>query len=198
MAKRFTEVTDKQAATAPKPPRARLSPSEKAAKKKLSDARYYALNKEKWRAQAARDTASGKKAEKARAEYLRNADKYKARSKAWKKANPERDAEIIRLWKNRNIVRVRANGVIRTARRRARLQNVVNTLTAKEWQLILAAHGHSCVYCGATEARLEQDHVRPLFLGGAHTKENVVPACRSCNARKSKFTLEEWEARRAS
>jgi 5-methylcytosine-specific restriction endonuclease McrA len=30
----------------------------------------------------------------------------------------------------------------------------------------------------------ELDHVRPLFWGGPHTADNLVPACLSCNRSK--------------
>jgi 5-methylcytosine-specific restriction endonuclease McrA len=37
---------------------------------------------------------------------------------------------------------------------------------------------------------LTMDHVVPLSKGGPHTKENVVPACRPCNARKKDRLLD--------
>lgn len=33
-------------------------------------------------------------------------------------------------------------------------------------------------------SRPELDHVKPLFWGGPHTAENIVPACLSCNRSK--------------
>jgi len=33
-------------------------------------------------------------------------------------------------------------------------------------------------------ARPELDHVEPLFWGGPHTVDNLVPACMSCNRSK--------------
>ncbi|MBI4729371.1 MAG: HNH endonuclease [Acidobacteria bacterium] len=39
-----------------------------------------------------------------------------------------------------------------------------------------------CQYCGAAAENV--DHVIPRSRGGAHTWENVVAACRPCNARK--------------
>ena len=32
--------------------------------------------------------------------------------------------------------------------------------------------------------RLEMDHITPLSKGGDHTASNIVPCCRSCNAKK--------------
>jgi 5-methylcytosine-specific restriction endonuclease McrA len=49
----------------------------------------------------------------------------------------------------------------------------------------------ACVYCGSTHD-LTMDHVIPLCRGGAHTPDNIVPACRSCNSRKHSHLLGEW------
>ena len=37
--------------------------------------------------------------------------------------------------------------------------------------------------------RLTQDHVIPLSKGGQHIKENIVPACPSCNSKKGNRML---------
>ncbi len=47
---------------------------------------------------------------------------------------------------------------------------------------VFARDNWSCQYCGATAENL--DHVIPRSRGGEHTWENVVAACRRCNARK--------------
>ena len=42
--------------------------------------------------------------------------------------------------------------------------------------------GHVCQYCGRPAENV--DHVMPRSRGGRHTWDNVVAACRRCNARK--------------
>jgi 5-methylcytosine-specific restriction endonuclease McrA len=42
--------------------------------------------------------------------------------------------------------------------------------------------GHSCQYCGRQAENV--DHVMPRSRGGRHAWDNVVAACRRCNARK--------------
>jgi len=55
--------------------------------------------------------------------------------------------------------------------------------TAEDWLEIVAQHKNRCHYCGKRRV-LTLDHVIPLSKGGKHVKENIVPACRSCNSRK--------------
>lgn len=58
---------------------------------------------------------------------------------------------------------------------------------------VLARDRYTCQYCGATPERadLTVDHVLPRSKGGQTTWENVVTACRRCNARKGNRTPDE-------
>ncbi len=49
--------------------------------------------------------------------------------------------------------------------------------------------GHRCQYCGSPAENI--DHVVPRSRGGTHTWDNVVAACRPCNARKEDRLLSE-------
>lgn len=53
--------------------------------------------------------------------------------------------------------------------------------------------GH-CAYCGfpLKITDMQVDHVIPLNRGGLDEKENMLPACRSCNHYKSTFDLEDF------
>jgi len=71
--------------------------------------------------------------------------------------------------------------------RRISEKEIINTLTSEEWLDILEAYNYRCAYCGCKfdENTLpEKDHVIPISKGGNNVKENIVPACRSCNAKK--------------
>lgn len=48
-----------------------------------------------------------------------------------------------------------------------------------------------CVYCGKTRL-LQIDHIIPRNKGGKDSGENLVWACRSCNASKNDTDLMEW------
>jgi 5-methylcytosine-specific restriction endonuclease McrA len=54
---------------------------------------------------------------------------------------------------------------------------------------VFARDGHCCQYCGASAENI--DHVIPRSKGGSHSWENVVAACRPCNARKEDRRLED-------
>jgi len=54
---------------------------------------------------------------------------------------------------------------------------------------IFVRDGHRCQYCGAAAENI--DHVIPRSRGGTHTWDNVVAACRPCNARKEDRLLHE-------
>jgi len=97
--------------------------------------------------------------------YLANREAIRARIDAWHAAHPERTRGYVR-------------------NRRARLRGDPQVITPAEWRVVLVAYQHRCAYCGA-RGRLEQEHVIPVSRGGRHSIHNVVPACRSCNARKA-------------
>lgn len=75
--------------------------------------------------------------------------------------------------------------------RRARHKNAGH-LSRQEWADIQEKYDHACYYCRAKGLPLEQEHKVPLIRGGLHNAENVVPACRECNARKYTKTDEEF------
>ena len=56
-------------------------------------------------------------------------------------------------------------------------------VTLDQWKVILERYNYACAYCGKKK-KLELDHYIPLSNGGRHAYDNIVPACKSCNARK--------------
>lgn len=53
---------------------------------------------------------------------------------------------------------------------------------------VFARDHYRCQYCGVAAENI--DHVLPRSRGGLHLWENVVAACRPCNARKGDLLLE--------
>jgi len=134
--------------------------------------------------------------------------KARLRSKKWRAANPARarvNSNAWRLqfpllaraayhaWAKEHPAAVRRYDLASKRRRRARIANVLATLTAAEWEAILEAAGHSCIYCGSKK-QLTQDHLTPISRGGNHTTENVAPACGPCNSSKGTKTVAEFLA----
>ena len=81
-------------------------------------------------------------------------------------------------------------------RRRKRVALADNDLTVAQWLAIREAWAATCAYCGTVDAGLQKDCVLPISRGGRYTLENVVPACRSCNASKSNDEVTSWMRRR--
>lgn len=54
----------------------------------------------------------------------------------------------------------------------------------------LARDGHACVYC-SSEENLTLDHIIPEIKGGGNDLDNLVTACRACNAKKREFSIEQ-------
>ncbi|MEX2162072.1 MAG: HNH endonuclease [Anaerolineales bacterium] len=51
-------------------------------------------------------------------------------------------------------------------------------------QEVFRRDDYTCQYCGHRAEELTLDHVIPRRLGGRHSWENLVTACRGCNHRK--------------
>ena len=123
---------------------------------------------------------------KYRKEWLKNnLEDYKEYQRIWKEENPEYDKKQKRKW--RKTEKGKANNQRNHAKRQAREKEIINTLTFNEWLEILKKYHWKCAYCGKEFDlfnRPERDHIIPISKGGNNIKENIVPACRSCNARK--------------
>ncbi len=104
--------------------------------------------------------------------YRDNRERRNAAAAAWRRANPERQSEYQK-------------------RRRARRNGSEPDLTEEQWLEVVAEFDGRCAYCGG-EGSIELEHVVPLARGGRHTRLNVVPACRKCNASKGAKLLAEW------
>jgi len=116
---------------------------------------------------------------KAKMKICQQRPHIKEAAKLYKKT--DRGKEVNRNYRNSD--KGKANAARATYRRRALDKLLPSTLTAEEWEQIKKQYKYRCVYCGE-EKELTRDHIIPLTKGGAFTKDNVVPACRSCNATK--------------
>ena len=113
--------------------------------------------------------------------------------KAWQRDYSARYPEIYRMasrkWQRANPEQVKAN----IKARKARLKGApIVDFTSDQWAALKQQYDFRCAYCGERK-ELTQDHVVPLSQGGAHTMTNIVPACGSCNSRKSARTPAQAE-----
>jgi 5-methylcytosine-specific restriction endonuclease McrA len=125
-----------------------------------------------------------------------NRDRLSAEKLSWARANPDRAKAATYRWRAKNAEKLRVRERLRTVdpvakaevqrRRRARKRSltVARFTEAQLRQRFSMFVG--CWICHATDTALEVDHVKPLSAGGAHMLANIRPACRSCNAKKSK------------
>lgn len=108
------------------------------------------------------------------------------RSGQWAKDNREHLADLARKrYRNNPVIREQSHNRSKAAKflRKTRMKNIAADLTASQWRAIQAAYKHRCAYCHKRKP-LTQDHVVPVSKGGAHTANNIIPACRSCNSSK--------------
>jgi hypothetical protein len=136
--------------------------------------------RESWLATPKTEEQKKEAAGKARAWYKANIERAVAVRIAWVRSHPEKWLAISKRWRGRNPSKVAES----VRQRRVILSKVENTLTTQEWEAIVQSFGGCCVYCGSGSKKITMDHIQPISKGGAHSKENVVPACKSCNSRK--------------
>lgn len=107
--------------------------------------------------------------------YERNKEELQAYNREWMNSHREKMSHYAQL-------------------RRHRTANLPHTLTIAEWREILNEYNHCCAYCGKPGQRFTQEHKMPVSRGGGYTRENIVPACRSCNSQKHNKTPDEFAA----
>lgn len=175
----------------------RLSDEERRERKQAKDRQYYQEHKQavKDRVSAWRKANPEKRREQARrggkAARLRDPEKLRKRFRDWAAKNPEKQRERHDEWIAKNPEKHRK--IRREAGRRYenRKRGAVGEHSLEEWQNLVDSFDGLCAYCGERPGN-ERDHVLPLSRGGSDYVENILPACRSCNASKHDKTPEEW------
>jgi 5-methylcytosine-specific restriction endonuclease McrA len=138
----------------------------------------------------------------------KNPEKAREAMRRWRAAHPDEHSEDSRAYYLRHRQERLAQsaeyhaehpevGRARSINYRARQSAAAGSFTSAEWLALVEAHAGRCAYCGET-GPLEADHRIPLARGGTNTIDNILPACRRCNARKHKMTEDEFRARLTS
>jgi 5-methylcytosine-specific restriction endonuclease McrA len=152
-------------------------------RRQFSRSQYGKINKAKYEA-----TPKGQKTRKKAQTKYKDTPKAKLTSAAHhQKTKDDPARRLQRSAANSRYARTE-NGKARSRRQHAQRKGAIlstdNPVTAQDWEEILKAHKYRCYYCKKKE-KLTMDHVIPLSKKGQHTKENLVPACQSCNSKKS-------------
>ena len=141
----------------------------------------------------------------------RNLDKARDAMRRWRARNPELNRERRRKYKRAARLRdgakmnaqraayLASHPEVKRAKEqayRARKIAAPGSFTGAEWLELVARWGNVCAYRGEP-GPLEPDHRLPLTRGGTNFIENILPACRNCNAQKHTMTEEEFRARLA-
>ena len=154
---------------------------------------YNAANREKRRAAAAvRYAAKRYELLAAQTAYYRahrvERLTYRAESYA---ADPAKASAVMRAYRKGHPEAIRGH----VNARRARRVGNGGSHTASEWLEKVEQYAGRCAYCGSDAKPLTRDHDVPLSRGGTDFIENILPACQSCNSRKSRQTAKEFRER---
>lgn len=145
--------------------------------------------------------------------YLKNKERKSEYHKYWRINNLDRLRDYGKKYRNDNSVRLREYRLKNIERirnvqkeyfknnpevkrmsehkRNALKRALPNTLTLNQWNEIKKCFNNKCAYCNSEES-LTQDHFIPLSKGGGYTRNNIIPACKSCNSSKGNRDFFEW------
>lgn len=137
----------------------------------------------------------GKKIEQAKVWQQGNPKKVKIRNERWETRNPEKVYLRHKRWAANNPEKRKASWEHRHLLL-CLAREIAPAHTAEDWQEILDAHNYCCAYCGRDDVPMTEDHILAITNGGLDNKENINPACRSCNSSKGDRLLEDWLPKR--
>jgi 5-methylcytosine-specific restriction endonuclease McrA len=112
--------------------------------------------------------------------------------KQWRKDNPGKG--LIYNKKFRKTEKGKVSRQRNNSKKQAKGREIINTLTFNEWIEILKQYHFRCAYCNKEFDLFIKptiDHIIPISKGGDNIKENILPACQSCNSKKNNKILRE-------
>lgn len=140
--------------------------------------------------------------DKIRANYEKNKEKYNETKAIYYQKNKEKFRECSKAYNKIYFSTERGKEIQRAAlnRRRSRLKALPYDFTIRQWENAKKFFNYQCAYCGMTEEehyekfneQLHQEHFIAATNGGAYSKDNIIPACRSCNGGKKNKDFFEW------
>lgn len=142
----------------------------------------------KARVRAYREANPEKIRERKRRDVRENRERVRATQRRWRAANAEKMREFRRQWAQAHPEKARQYA----NERRARKARAKGAHSEAEFAALVEWCEGRCAYCGQVVASPTRDHLVPLSRGGTDSLSNLVPACKPCNSRKGTKTVEEF------
>ncbi|WP_081790749.1 HNH endonuclease [Deinococcus phoenicis] len=111
-------------------------------------------------------------------------------------ANPQANRDRVRAWARANPEKVKLQGRVCAARRRARERAAEGKHTRADIERRFEMQKGLCWWCRKTVGcAYHVDHIVPLSRGGSNGPENICISCRDCNQQKGPKLPTEWIGR---
>lgn len=117
-----------------------------------------------------------------------NLERISESKKKWYAENIQYAKEMHRRYYKNNREKFDNNKKIH----RSRKKEAPTGLTVADWRKAVEFFDNKCAYCGKTTDYLHREHFIPLSKKGGYTKDNIVPACKSCNSKKWSLDPLDW------
>ena len=144
---------------------------------------WYLRDQEKVKARSKSNYWANPEAAKARvkARRLAEPDKVRLSQQAWYRANTALVIQRVQEWNAANPEAARSRG----RNYRARSKNAEGSHTGDDIKALFIKQRGQCVYCGVKLSKgYHVDHIMPLALGGTNWPSNLQLTCEKCNNRK--------------
>lgn len=117
----------------------------------------------------------------------------KLKSRQWKQQNAAHHQEYNHSYQKTTNGKTISS--IATAKYRSKKQKLPSGFSKTDWHLALCYWNGLCAYCSSQQGLWNpicMEHFIPVDFGGSFTKENILPACKSCNSSKGNRNPAEW------
>ncbi len=97
----------------------------------------------------------------------------------------------------RSVSRNRAKHGKFISKEKCRTMEPVINYSLDDWRDAMIHFGGECCYCGVPEGRskkskFDREHLIPVSKGGKTVRNNIAPACPTCNRARGNKDLLEW------
>lgn len=119
--------------------------------------------------------------------YQVHKERYKENYRTFREEHKPEELERVSKWQKNN----KEKGVLKSQRRRAKERQLESNYSEEEWFGCKNYFNNKCAYCGK-KVKLTVEHVIPVNKGGSYIRQNIIPACGTCNRSKGDKDMELW------